>query len=144
MHHSHSAVPADQNQTYGNFLLKQKPKTLHKIKSAVCRPCKVLISHHKKSEIARKHLLTCHNFQKFVNGLDDVEIPDWYPRKSMKPTEQQQSDIFHIHAMVQNRGIDQWSFLGWESHPRIFTQKLPKTAFFCPKLGGGVQKYVSL
>ena len=55
----------------------------HKLKAAVCRHCNNLVNHHKKSELARNHLLKCREFRSYVNRLDDSEWPDCYTKKKI-------------------------------------------------------------
>lgn len=77
---SKSSVNGHRSQS-DVWILYTKTNEPHKLKAAICRHCNTLVNHHKKSELARNHLLKCHNFRKFVNDLDEAEMPDWYPRK---------------------------------------------------------------
>ena len=50
-----------------------------KMKSAVCKHCKTLINHHKKSESAKVHLnCKCSVFRRVMNGIDICDRPSWY------------------------------------------------------------------
>lgn len=54
---------------------------LQNAKSAKCKHCKMMVSHHNKSKSARTHLNSCAMFRTFMSGMNDDERPDWYRRK---------------------------------------------------------------
>lgn len=49
-----------------------------KLKSAVCKHCKIVINYHKKSEYAKTHLNKCSAFRKVVHGMEFNDRPSWY------------------------------------------------------------------
>lgn len=57
------------------------------IKSAQCLHCKQTVSHHKKSEYAKRHLLNCANFKRFMMGQDPNDRPDWFPSSKKQAVE---------------------------------------------------------
>jgi len=50
----------------------------HLRKSAVCKHCRSLVNHHKKSESARVHLNKCTPFRRLMNGMEEDSRPTWY------------------------------------------------------------------
>jgi len=47
-------------------------------KAAVCKHCQVLVTYHKKSEYAQKHLNNCKAFKKIMMGTDLADRPEWF------------------------------------------------------------------
>jgi hypothetical protein len=63
----------------------------HQHKSTVCKHCRMLVNHHKKSESVKVHLNKCASFRKLVNGMEEDKRPAWYttnkkPRKPLSTT----------------------------------------------------------
>jgi hypothetical protein len=50
----------------------------HQTKSAVCKHCRIVVNHRKKSEYAKLHLNKCQQFRKLKHGVEQNERPDWY------------------------------------------------------------------
>jgi len=50
-----------------------------KLKSAICKHCKVVIHHQMKSERAKQHLLKCSAFRSLLKRLPEENRPSWYP-----------------------------------------------------------------
>ncbi len=59
----------------------------HQHKSAVCKHCRMLVNHHKKSESVKVHLNKCVPFRKFMNGMEEDKRLAWYTanKKPRKP-----------------------------------------------------------
>jgi hypothetical protein len=59
----------------------------HQNKSAVCKHCRMLVNHHKKSESVKVHLNNCALFCKLMNGMEEDKRPAWYManKKRRKP-----------------------------------------------------------
>ncbi len=59
----------------------------HQHKSAICKHCRMLMNHHKKSESVRVHLNKCASFRKLVNGMEEDKRLAWYTanKKPRKP-----------------------------------------------------------
>lgn len=72
--------------------------TPQKLKQAICRHCKSMFNHHKKSELAQKHLLKCIAFRNYVKALEDADVPEWYPRKKRT----QVTTYFHLLLSIFN------------------------------------------
>ncbi len=47
----------------------------HQHKSAVCKHCRMLMNHHKKSESVKVHLNKCAPFRKLMNGMEEDKCP---------------------------------------------------------------------
>ena len=54
------------------------------IKSALCKHCKTVVNHHKKSECAQTHLNHCKPFVKLMMGKDIADRPEWFCVKKLK------------------------------------------------------------
>ncbi|CAK9218302.1 unnamed protein product [Sphagnum troendelagicum] len=59
----------------------------HQHKSAICKHCRMLMNHHKKSESVKVHLNKCAPFRKLMNGMEEDKRPAWYTanKKPKKP-----------------------------------------------------------
>jgi hypothetical protein len=59
----------------------------HQHKLAVCKHCRMLMNHHKKSESVKVHLNKCAPFRKLMNGMEEDKRPTWYTanKKPRKP-----------------------------------------------------------
>ncbi|CAM6024631.1 unnamed protein product [Sphagnum balticum] len=59
----------------------------HQHKLAVCKHCRMLMNHHKKSESVKVHLNKCAPFRKLLNGTEEDKRPTWYManKKPRKP-----------------------------------------------------------
>ncbi len=44
-------------------------------KSAICKHCRMLVNHHKKSESVKVHLNKCAPFRKLMNGMEEDKRP---------------------------------------------------------------------
>ncbi len=60
----------------------------HQHKSTICKHCRMLMNHHKKSESMKVHLNKCAPFHKLMNGMEEDKRPAWYmannkPRKPL-------------------------------------------------------------
>jgi Protein of unknown function (DUF 659)/hAT family C-terminal dimerisation region len=55
-------------------------------KSSMCKHCKTQFSHHRKSEVAKLHLVNCYPFRQLMDGKENADRPDWYDNK--KPARQ--------------------------------------------------------
>ena len=73
-----------QSNVWQHFTTASQPQ---KAKSNVCKHCKTRINYHKKSEMVKIHLNKCAPFRKLMNGMEDVDRPDWYNRNKT-PTRQ--------------------------------------------------------
>jgi xanthine dehydrogenase molybdopterin-binding subunit B len=49
---------------------------LHQNKSTVCKHCRMLVNHHKKSESVKVHLNNCVMFRKLMNSMEEDKRPD--------------------------------------------------------------------
>jgi hypothetical protein len=60
---------------------------LHQHKSAICKHCRMLVNHHKKSESMKVHLNKCAPFRKLMNGMEEDKHLAWYTanKKPRKP-----------------------------------------------------------
>jgi hypothetical protein len=50
----------------------------HQHKSVVCKHCRMLMNHHKKSESMKVHLNKCALFRKLMNGMEEDKRLAWY------------------------------------------------------------------
>ncbi|CAM6015243.1 unnamed protein product [Sphagnum balticum] len=59
----------------------------HQHKLAVCKHCRMLVNHHKKSESVKVHLNKCAPFRKLMNGMEEDKRLAWYTtnKKPKKP-----------------------------------------------------------
>jgi hypothetical protein len=59
----------------------------HKHKSAICKHCRMLVNHHKKSESVKVHLNKCAPFGKLMNDMEEDKRLAWYTanKKPRKP-----------------------------------------------------------
>jgi hypothetical protein len=60
------------------FTDNDNPQTF---RSPTCKHCKQGVVHHKKSEIAKRHLQKCKSFQSYMMTLDFRERPEWFNSK---------------------------------------------------------------
>ena len=51
----------------------------NQLKEVFCKHCKIKVHHHKKSELARQHLLRCSKFRQYMQGIAIEDRPDWLP-----------------------------------------------------------------
>ncbi|BBN18366.1 hypothetical protein MPTK1_8g02000 [Marchantia polymorpha subsp. ruderalis] len=52
---------------------------IHRMPKGVrCKHYGNLVNHHKKTEADKKHLNKCRKFRTFINGLEDVDRPNWF------------------------------------------------------------------
>jgi len=89
----------------------------HQHKSAICKHCRMLMNHHKKSESVKVHLNKCAPFRKLMNGMEEDKRPAWYtankkPRKPMStssvaPSSSRQRSIkeFTIHVVNKQQKV---------------------------------------
>jgi hypothetical protein len=58
-------------------------------KSSTCKHCKMQITHHRKSETAKLHLVNCYPFRQLMDDKESADRPDWYdnkkPAREVKP-----------------------------------------------------------
>ena len=66
-----------QSKVWQHFTTSSQPQ---KSKSNICEHCKTLINYHKKGEMVKIHLNNCGPFRKLMNGMKNVDRPDWYNR----------------------------------------------------------------
>jgi hypothetical protein len=64
----------------------------HQHKSTVCKHCRMLVNHHKKSKSMNFHLNKCALFRKLMNDMEEDKCPAWYtankkPRKPLSTAE---------------------------------------------------------
>ena len=72
-----------QSMVWGYFTDVVQPQ---KLKAEVCKHCRHLINHHKKSESAINHLSKCSEFHHVMSVLEISERPDWFvSNKNRRP-----------------------------------------------------------
>ena len=87
-----------KSKVWQHFTTASQPQIC---KSTICKHFKTLINYLKKSEMVKIHVSNCGTSRKLMNGMEDVDRPEWYNRNK-KPTRQARAlSLFNASSSQQ-------------------------------------------